>query len=195
MTNMLYVVDKTLGEQQTFDIYSRLLRERIVFLTGTIDSETANMIIAQMFYLEAEDPKQDVKLYINSCGGSMTSGYAILDTMQFIKPNVSTFCIGTAYSMASVLLMAGKKGKRYALPHSEVLLHQPLGGCSGQASDIEIHAKNILRMREEMYGVVEKFTDLEREKIVSITDRDTYLTAHQALEYGIIDKIIKTEPA
>ena len=193
MTNMLYVVDKTSGEQ-TFDIYSRLLRERIVFLTGTIDLETANMIIAQMLYLEAEDPNKDVKLYINSCGGSMTSGYAILDTMQFIKPDVSTICIGTAYSMASILLMAGKKGKRFALPHSEVLLHQPLGGCSGQASDIEIHAKNILRMREEMYGVVEKFTDLKREKIVSITDRDTYLTSYQALEYGIIDKIIKTEP-
>ena len=184
------VVEQTNRGERSYDIFSRLLKDRIIFLTGPIDDASANVIIAQMLFLESANPDKDIFLYINSPGGSVTAGMAIYDTMQYIKPDVSTICIGSAASMASVLLMAGTKGKRFALPHSEVMLHQPLGGCSGQASDIAIHAKNILRIREEMYDVIVSHTGQEREKVIADTDRDNYMTACEALKYGIIDSVV-----
>ena len=171
-------------------IFTRMLHERIIYLTGPINDIVANAVITQMLFLESENPNADISLYINSEGGEVASGLAIYDTMQYIKPDVSTICVGLAASMASILLMAGTKGKRYILPHSEVMIHQPLGGCAGQASDIAIHAQNILRIRDEMYDIIAMHTKMEREKIITDTDRDTFLTAHQALAYGIIDKII-----
>ena len=190
MSYVPFVVVQDRSGERSYDIFSRLLSDRIIFLTGPIDDATANVVIAQMLFLESANPDKDIHLYINSPGGSVTAGMAIYDTMQYIKPDVSTICIGSAASMASILLMAGTKGKRFALPHSEVMLHQPLGGCSGQASDIAIHAKNILRIREEMYDVIVSHTGQEREKVIADTDRDNYLTAHQALEYGIIDSVV-----
>ena len=184
------VVEQTSRGERSYDIYSRLLADRIVFLDSEVTDAQASLIVAQMLFLEAEDPEKDINFYINSPGGSVTAGMAIYDTMQYIKPDVSTICIGSAASMASILLMAGTKGKRFALPHSEVMLHQPLGGYSGQASDIAIHAKNILRIREEMYDVIVSHTGQEREKVVADTDRDNYLAAQQALEYGIIDSVV-----
>ena len=185
-----FVIEQDRNSERSYDIFSRLLKDRIIFLTGPIDDAMANVVIAQMLFLESDNPDKDISLYINSPGGSVTAGMAIYDTMQYINPDVSTICVGSAASMASILLMAGTKGKRFALPHSEVMLHQPLGGCSGQASDIAIHAKNILRVREEMYDVIVCHTGQEREKIVADTDRDNYLTAYQALEYGIIDSVV-----
>ena len=190
MSYVPFVVVQDRSGERSYDIFSRLLSDRIIFLTGPIDDATANVVIAQMLFLESANPDKDIHLYINSPGGSVTAGMAIYDTMQYIKPDVSTICIGSAASMASILLMAGTKGKRFALPHSEVMLHQPLGGCSGQASDIAIHAKNILRIREEMYDVIVSHTGQEREKVIADTDRDNYLTAYQALEYGIIDSVV-----
>jgi ATP-dependent Clp protease protease subunit len=190
MSYVPFVIEQDRNSERSYDIFSRLLKDRIIFLTGPIDDATANVVIAQMLFLESDNPDKDIYLYINSPGGSVTAGMAIYDTMQYIKPDVSTICIGSAVSMASILLMAGTKGKRFALPHSEVMLHQPLGGYSGQASDIAIHAKNILRIREEMYDVIVSHTGQEREKVVADTDRDNYLTAHQALEYGIIDSVV-----
>ncbi len=190
MSYVPFVIEQDRNSERSYDIFSRLLKDRIIFLTGPIDDATANVVIAQMLFLESDNPDKDIYLYINSPGGSVTAGMAIYDTMQYIKPDVSTICIGSAASMASILLMAGAKGKRFALPHSEVMLHQPLGGCSGQASDIAIHAKNILRIREEMYDVIVSHTGQEREKVIADTDRDNYLTAHQALEYGIIDSVV-----
>ena len=190
MSYVPFVIEQDRNSERSYDIFSRLLKDRIIFLTGPIDDASANVIIAQMLFLESANPDKDIFLYINSPGGSVTAGMAIYDTMQYIKPDVSTICIGSAASMASILLMAGTKGKRFALPHSEVMLHQPLGGCSGQASDIAIHAKNILRIREEMYDVIVSHTGQEREKVIADTDRDNYLTAHQALEYGIIDSVV-----
>lgn len=190
MSYVPFVIEQDKNSERSYDIFSRLLKDRIIFLTGPIDDATANIIIAQMLFLESANPDKDIYLYINSPGGSVTAGMAIYDTMQYIKPDVSTICIGSAASMASILLMAGTKGKRFALPHSEVMLHQPLGGYSGQASDIAIHAKNILRIREEMYDVIVSHTGQEREKVVADTDRDNYLTAQQALEYGIIDSVV-----
>lgn len=184
------VIEKNVHGERCYDIFSRLLNDRIIFLIGEIDDAVANIVIAQMLYLESQDPDKDINLYINSPGGSVTAGMAIYDTMQFIKPDVATICVGMAASMASVLLMAGTKGKRFALSHSEVLIHQPLGGTMGQASDIEIHAKHILRIREEMYKVIILHTGQAKEKIVADTDRDTYLTACEALDYGIIDKVV-----
>lgn len=190
MSYVPFVIEQDRNSERSYDIFSRLLKDRIIFLTGPIDDATANVVIAQMLFLESDNPDKDIFLYINSPGGSVTAGMAIYDTMQYIKPDVSTICIGSAASMASILLMAGAKGKRFALPHSEVMLHQPLGGYSGQASDIAIHAKNILRIREEMYDVIVFHTGQEREKVIADTDRDNYLTAHQALEYGIIDSVV-----
>jgi ATP-dependent Clp protease protease subunit len=191
--NMPYipvVVEQNAHGERAFDIFSRLLKDRIIFLTGPINDAVANVVIAQMLFLESENPDKDIHLYINSPGGSITAGMAIYDTMQYIKPDVSTLCVGMAASMASILLMAGTTGKRFALPHSEVMIHQPLGGYEGQASDIEIHAKNILRAREAMYNVIVEHTGQDREKVIADTDRDNYLTALQALAYGIIDKVV-----
>ena len=190
MPYMPYVVEKHANGERSYDVFSRLLKDRIIFLTGEITEVTADVVIAQMLFLESQDPDKDISLYINSPGGSVTDGMAIYDTMQFIKPDVSTICFGMAASMASILLMAGARGKRFALPHAEVMIHQPLGGTVGQASDIEIHAKHILRTREEMYKVIMLHTGQPREKIVSDTDRDTYLTAEEAKAYGIIDGIV-----
>ena len=172
------------------DAYPCLLKDRIIFLTGPITDEVSHDVIAQLLILESENPDNDIHLYINSPGGSVTAGMAIYDTMQYIKPDVSTICVGLAASMASILLMAGKKGKRYALPHSEIMIHQPLGGYVGQASDIAIHANNLLRIREEMYDVIIKHTGKMKESVVADTDRDNFLTAKEALAYGIIDKIL-----
>ncbi len=158
------VVEQNARGERSYDIYSRLLKDRIIFLTGPIDDNTANVVIAQLLFLESENPDKDIHLYINSPGGSVSAGMAIYDTMQYIKPDVSTICVGLAASMASILLMAGAKGKRFALPHSEVMIHQPLGGFEGQASDIAIHAKNILRVRDEMYNVMVKHTGQPKER-------------------------------
>ena len=188
------VVEQNNRGERSYDIYSRLLKDRIVFLTGPITDEVANVVIAQLLFLESENPDKDIHLYINSPGGSVTAGMAIYDTIQYIKPDVSTICVGLAASMASILLMAGKKGKRYALPHSEVMIHQPLGGFEGQASDIAIHAKNILRIREEMYDVIVKHTGKAKEDVAADTDRDNFLTAKEALAYGIIDQVVDRMP-
>ena len=188
------VVEQNNRGERSYDIYSRLLKDRIVFLTGPVTDEVANVVIAQLLFLESENPDKDIHLYINSPGGSVTAGMAIYDTMQYIKPDVSTICVGLAASMASILLMAGTKGKRYALPHSEVMIHQPLGGYEGQASDIAIHAKNILRIREEMYDVIVKHTGKTKEAVAADTDRDNFLTAKEALAYGIIDQVVDRMP-
>ena len=188
------VVEQNNRGERSYDIYSRLLKDRIIFLSGPIDDSVANVVIAQMLFLESENPDKDIHLYINSPGGSVTAGMAIYDTMQYIKPDVSTICVGLAASMASILLMAGKKGKRYALPHSEVMIHQPLGGYEGQASDIAIHAKNILRIREEMYDVIVKHTGKDKETVAADTDRDNFLTAEEAQKYGIIDQVVNRAP-
>ena len=188
------VVEQNNRGERSYDIYSRLLKDRIIFLSGPIDDSVANVVIAQMLFLESENPDKDIFLYINSPGGSVTAGMAIYDTMQYIKPDVSTICVGLAASMASILLMAGKKGKRYALPHSEVMIHQPLGGYEGQASDIAIHAKNILRIREEMYDVIVKHTGKDKETVAADTDRDNFLTAEEAQKYGIIDQVVNRAP-
>lgn len=190
MLYMPYVVEKSARGEYSSDIFSRLLKDRIIFLTGEITDALANLVIAQMLFLESQNPDKEISLYINSPGGSVTAGMAIYDTMQYIKPDVVTICIGTAASMASILLMAGTKGKRFSLPHSEIMIHQPLGGFTGQVSDIEIHTKNILRIREEMYDVIVAHTGQDKEKVMADTDRDNYLTAYQALAYGIIDKVV-----
>lgn len=190
MRTIPFVVDQSKQGERLYDIYSRLLKDRIIFLTGPVTDEVADIVIAQMLFLESENPEKDIHLYINSPGGSVTAGMAIYDTMQYIKPDVSTICIGEAASMASILLMAGSKGKRFALPHSEIMIHQPLGGFEGQASDIAIHAKNILRIRDEMYNVIVKHTGKTKKAVTADTDRDNFLTPQKALDYGIIDKII-----
>ncbi len=188
------VIEQNNRGERSYDIYSRLLKDRIIFLSGPIDDSMANVVIAQMLFLESENPDKDIHLYINSPGGSVTAGMAIYDTMQYIKPDVSTICVGLAASMASILLMAGTKGKRYALPHSEVMIHQPLGGYEGQASDIEIHAKNILRIRDEMYDVIVKHTGKDKDTVAADTDRDNFLTAKEAQAYGIIDQVVNRAP-
>ena len=194
MSLVPYVVEQTSRGERSYDIFSRLLNDRIIFLSEEVNDVTASLVVAQMLYLEAQDPDKDIQFYINSPGGSVTAGMAIYDTMQYIKPDVSTICVGLAASMASILLMAGKKGKRYALPHSEVMIHQPLGGYEGQASDIAIHAKNILRIREEMYDVIVKHTGKTKEAVAADTDRDNFLTAKEALAYGIIDQVVDRMP-
>ncbi|OPY79211.1 MAG: ATP-dependent Clp protease proteolytic subunit [Syntrophorhabdus sp. PtaU1.Bin153] len=185
------VIEKDGRGERAYDIYSRLLKERIVFLGTAIDDNVANIIIAQLLFLESEDPSEDIYLYVNSPGGIITSGLAIYDTMQYVKAPIVTMCIGQAASMGAVLLAGGTKGKRYALPHSRILIHQPLGGAQGQATDIDIQAREILRVRAEINKIFTKHTGQPLEKIVLDTERDFFMTAEQALEYGIIDKIVE----
>jgi len=187
------VIEKTQYGERAYDIYSRLLKERIVFLGGPVNDSTANSIIAQFLFLASKDEKKDIQLYINSPGGSVTAGLAIYDTMQFIKCPVATTCVGMAASMGAVLLGAGTKGKRFALPNSEIMLHQVAGGAEGVASDIEINAKQILKIKDSLNGIIAKHTGQPIEKISHDTDRDFYLTAQEAKEYGIIDEVIKTK--
>ncbi|PCI89605.1 ATP-dependent Clp endopeptidase, proteolytic subunit ClpP [Candidatus Kaiserbacteria bacterium] len=184
------VVEKGPLGERAYDIYSRLLKERIIFLGGPIDDYVANLIIAQLLFLQSEDPKADISIYINSPGGQVSAGLAILDTMNHIKPDVSTICVGMAASMGSVLLSAGKKGKRFALQNSEVMIHQPMGGAQGQATDIEISAKHILRLRESLNKILAKNTGQKLSKIDSDVERDFFMTADEALKYGIIDKVL-----
>jgi len=191
MTLIPMVIEMDGRRKTAYDIYSRLLKERIIFLGSAIDDNVANIIIAQLLFLESEDPSKDIFLYINSPGGIITSGLAIYDTMQYIKPAVVTMCIGQAASMGAVLLAGGAKGKRLALPHSRILIHQPLGGVQGQATDINIQAKEILRMRQEINNIFTKHTGQPPERIEADTERDFYMTAQQALEYGIIDEIVE----
>ena len=185
-----FVVEQTNRGERSYDIYSRLLRDNIVFIGSPIDDTLSNLVIAQLLFLEAEDPEKDISIYINSPGGDVTSGLAIYDTMQFIRPDVSTICIGQAASMAAVLLAAGTKKKRFALPNSRVLLHQPLGGVSGQATDIDIHAKEILRIRQRLNEILHAHTDQPLERIIRDTDRDYIMTGEAAREYGLIDQVI-----
>jgi ATP-dependent Clp protease protease subunit len=188
-----YVVETTARGERGYDLFSRLMKDRIVFLAGPIDDTLANIIIAQLLFLEKEDPTKDIEFYINSPGGSVTAGLAIYDTMQMVRPDVATICVGMAASMGAVLLAAGEAGKRYALPYSEVMIHQPLGGMQGQASDIEIHAKRILKMREDLYEIMMKHTGQPIEKIRTDSDRDRFFDAQEAKEYGLIDEVITRE--
>ncbi len=190
MTLIPIVVEQDTRGERAYDIYSRLLKDRIVFLGATIDDYMANLMIAQLLFLEAEDPDKDIHMYINSPGGIVTSGLAIYDTMQYIKPNISTLCLGQASSMAALLLAAGAKGMRYALPHSRILIHQPLGGVQGQATDVGIQAREILRIKEELNQVLVDHTGQPYEKVEKDTDRDFYMTGEQAREYGIVDNVI-----
>jgi ATP-dependent Clp protease, protease subunit len=185
------VIEKTQFGERAFDIYSRLLKDRILFVTGPIEDYTANLVVAQLLFLAAEDPKKDIQLYINSPGGSVTAGLAILDTMNFIKPDVSTVCVGLAASMGSVLLSAGTKGKRFALPNSEVMIHQPWGGVQGQAADIEITARHILATRDRLNNILAKNTGQKLEKVEKDVDRDFFMTAEEAKKYGVIDQVYK----
>ena len=184
------VVEQTSRGERSYDIYSRLLKDRIIFLDGEVEDHMANVIIAQLLFLEAEDPTKDIYLYINSPGGVVTAGLAIYDTMQYIKPDVATICIGSCASMAAVLLTAGAKGKRYALPHSNVMIHQPLGGVRGQATEIEIHAREILRLRKEINGILASHSGQPIETIEKDTERDNFMTADKAKEYGLIDHVL-----
>ena len=189
------VVEQTGRGERAYDIFSRLLRDRIVFLGSVVTDEVANLITAQLLFLESEDPEKDVYFYINSPGGSVTAGLAIYDTMQYIRPEVSTLCLGQAASMAAWLLAAGAKGKRYALPHARIMLHQPLGGVQGQASDIDIQAREILRLREQLNNILTKHTGQSLKRIERDTDRDLFLTSKQAQEYGLIDEVITSRSA
>tara|TARA_Y100000588_G_scaffold110491_1_gene121131 strand:- start:129 stop:728 length:600 start_codon:yes stop_codon:yes gene_type:complete len=184
------VVEQTAKGERSFDIYSRLLKERIIFLTGQVEDNMANLIVAQLLFLEAEDPEKDIYLYINSPGGVVTAGMSILDTMNFIKPNVVTICMGQACSMGSFLLAAGEKGKRYALANSRVMIHQPLGGYQGQASDIAIHAKEIIDLKKKLNTMLSDYTGQDFEKVEQDTDRDNFLSAEEAKEYGLVDHVI-----
>ncbi|GAB54424.1 ATP-dependent Clp protease, protease subunit [Glaciecola punicea ACAM 611] len=186
------VIEQTARGERSFDIYSRLLKENVIFLVGQVEDHMANLIVAQMLFLEAENPEKDIFLYINSPGGSVTAGMAIYDTMNFIKPNVSTVCIGQAASMGAFLLSAGEKGKRYVLPNSRVMIHQPLGGFQGQASDFEIHAKEILSIKEKMNRLMAQHTGQKYEKVAKDTDRDNFLGAQQAVDYGLVDSILNS---
>jgi ATP-dependent Clp protease protease subunit len=188
------VVERDGRAERAYDIYSRLLKERIIFLGTGIDDDLANLVIAQMLFLESEDPDKDINLYINTPGGLVTAGLAIYDTMQYIRPDVSSICMGQASSMGAVLLAAGAKGKRYALPHSRILLHQPMGGFQGPATDVDIQAREILRLREELNGILMHHTGQSAEKIQRDTDRDFYMTGPQAKEYGIIDEVVVERP-
>lgn len=184
------VVEKTSMGERAYDIYSRLLKERIVFLGGPIDNDVANLVIAQFLFLASEDPKKDISFYINSPGGMVSAGFAVLDTMNHIQPNVSTVCVGMAASMAAVLLSAGEKGKRFALPNAEIMIHQPHGGAEGQAADIEITAKQILKLRERLNKILAKNTGQKLDKIERDVDRDFFMDAKESVEYGIIDKVL-----
>lgn len=184
------VVEQTSRGERAYDIYSRLLKERIIFLLGEVEDHMANLVVAQLLYLESENPDKDIFMYINSPGGVVTSGLAIYDTMQFIKPDVSTLCIGQAASAAALLLCAGAEGKRYALPNSRVMIHQPLGGYQGQATDIEIHARETMIIREKLNAIMAKHTKKTPEQIMRDTERDNFMSAAQAVEYGLVDKIM-----
>lgn len=185
------VIEQTNRGERAYDIYSRLLKDRIIMLGSPIDDNVSNSIVAQLLFLAADDPDKDISLYINSPGGSITAGMAIFDTIQFIKPDVSTICTGMAASMGAFLLNAGAEGKRYALPNSEVMIHQPLGGTQGQASDIEIHAKRIIQMREKLNKILSERTGQPYDVIERDTDRDNFMTAHEAVDYGLIDKVME----
>jgi len=184
------VVEQTARGERAYDIYSRLLKERIIFLVGEVNDQTANLVVAQLLFLESENPDKDISFYINSPGGSVSAGMAIYDTMQFIKPDVSTLCIGFAASMGAFLLAAGEKGKRFSLPNSKIMIHQVLGGARGQATDIEIHARDILKTREQMNRILADRTGQSFEKIARDTERDYFLTADESKEYGLIDQVI-----
>ena len=190
MSFVPYVVEQSAHGERSYDIFSRLLNDRIIVLSEDVNDTSASLVVAQLLYLEGQDPDKDISLYINSPGGVVTAGMAIYDTMQYIKPDVSTICVGSAASMASVLLTAGAKGKRFALPHSQVMIHQPLGGVQGQATEIEIHAREILRMREELNGLLSKHTGQPVDVIQKDTERDNFLTAEDAKAYGLIDEIL-----
>ena len=190
MTLIPFVVEQTSRGERSYDIYSRLLKDSIIFIGASIDDALSNVVIAQMLFLEAEDPDRDISIYINSPGGSVTAGLAILDTMRLVKPAINTFCVGQAASMAAVLLSAGTKGKRFALPNSRIIIHQPLGGVQGQASDIDIQAREILRMREALNKILVEATGQSLDRIAKDTDRDYILTAEQSKEYGLIDEVI-----
>ncbi|KAA9133047.1 ATP-dependent Clp endopeptidase proteolytic subunit ClpP [Marinihelvus fidelis] len=184
------VVEQTSRGERAYDIYSRLLKERVIFIVGPIDDHTANLVVAQLLFLESENPDKDINIYINSPGGSVTAGLAIYDTMQFVKPDVSTMCVGQAASMGAVLLAAGAEGKRYALPHSRVMIHQPLGGFQGQASDIDIHAREILKIREQLNELLAGHTGQDVEKIARDTERDHFMGPSEAQDYGLVDRVL-----
>ena len=184
------VVEQSGRGERSYDIYSRLLKERLIFLVGPVDDMTANVVVAQLLFLEAENPDKDISLYINSPGGSVTAGMAIYDTMQFIKPDVSTLCIGQAASMGALLLTAGAEGKRFCLPNSRVMIHQPLGGFQGQASDIEIHAKEILFLKSKLNSILSKHTKKPIKKIAEDTDRDNFMSSDESVKYGLVDQVI-----
>jgi ATP-dependent Clp protease protease subunit len=184
------VIEQSGRGERAYDIYSRLLKERVVFLVGPVNEVSANLIVAQLLFLESENPDKDVSFYVNSPGGSVSAGLAIYDTMQFIKPDVSTLCIGQAASMGALLLSAGAKGKRYVLPNSRVMIHQPMGGFSGQASDVEIHAKEILYLRAKLNEIMAKHTGQSVDRIARDTDRDNFLSADEAMQYGLVDRIL-----
>ncbi|VAX10781.1 ATP-dependent Clp protease proteolytic subunit [hydrothermal vent metagenome] len=184
------VVEQTARGERSYDIYSRLLKERVIFLVGQVEDHMANLVVAQLLFLESENPDKDIHLYINSPGGSVTAGMSIYDTMQFVKPDVSTMCIGQAASMGAVLLAGGAKDKRYVLPHSRTMIHQPLGGFQGQATDIEIHAKEILDIRERLNTILAKHTGQDLTRIQQDTDRDFFLSAEESVEYGLVDKVM-----
>jgi ATP-dependent Clp protease protease subunit len=186
------VVEQTPRGERAYDIYSRLLKERVIFLVGPVDDHTANVIVAQLLFLESENPEKDINLYINSPGGSVSAGLAIYDTMQFIKPNVSTMCVGQAASMGALLLTAGANGKRYCLPHSRVMIHQPLGGYQGQATDIEIHTREILKVRSQLNEILALHSGQSVETIAEDTERDNFMSPEEAKEYGLIDELIDT---
>ena len=185
------VVEQTARGERSYDIFSRLLKERVIFIVGAIEDHMANLIVAQLLFLESENPDKDISIYINSPGGVVTAGMAIYDTMQFIKPDVSTLCVGQAASMGSLLLAGGAAGKRFALPNSRVMIHQPLGGFQGQASDIDIHAREILKMRDNLNGILSKHTGQPMKTIEDDTERDNFMSADQAAEYGLIDEVLR----
>ena len=189
------VVEQSARGERAYDIYSRLLKERVIFVVGPVEDHMANLIVAQILFLESENPEKDISLYINSPGGSVTAGMAIYDTMQFAKPNISTLCIGQAASMGAVLLAGGAAGKRYALPHSRMMIHQPLGGFQGQASDFDIHAREILNIREKLNRVLAHHTGQSMETIAQDTERDNFMDSSQAQEYGLIDKVLTSRDA
>lgn len=188
------VVEQTARGERSYDIYSRLLKERVIFLVGQVEDHMANLVVAQLLFLESENPDKDIHLYINSPGGSVSAGLAIYDTMQFIRPHVSTLCVGHAASMGALLLAGGEKGKRYCLPHSRMMIHQPLGGFQGQATDIEIHAKEILLLRDRLNRILSKHTEQPLEKIETDTERDNFLSGEECVEYGLIDKVLSERP-
>jgi len=189
------VVEQTSRGERAYDIYSRLLKDRVVFIVGGIEDQVANLVVAQLLFLESENPDKDIHLYINSPGGVVTAGLSIYDTMQFIKPDVSTICVGQAASMGALLLAGGAKGKRYCLPHSRIMIHQPSGGFQGQASDIDIHAREVLKLKEQLNAILAKHTGQSVERIAEDSDRDRFLGGDQAVEYGLIDTVLDKRPA